>query len=188
MATIEIDYRIATAVHEVGHTLLRALGGFKITSISIQRAWFSGGQWSGMVCCDLMNGYGNNVELIVSDEDLKLYCLGCVAGQEAESLWLSHTYGMSLSEARAETLPTASIDMRNFKSAAVAITDEEFTLMGARREVDVILLRHWPVIQLLSDTLSEQQSLKPSKAHNTVRAGSDPQVHQFNPTVVPRVK
>lgn len=179
---VEIDERVSTAVHEMGHALLRALIGATVKSVVIYRAFFSS-SYGGETCWDFpkLPGVSDDTPITVDDEDIRVISYGCVAGQEAESLWLCSMYGFTMSEARDHTAAGASTDLRNFKTLSRYVDD--LTLESARRETDKIILRHWPVIELLSDILSDRYKLSTRVVNKHVTAESDSEVR----TVVPKI-
>ena len=167
MRVDHIDWRDATAVHEVGHTLIRVLWGATLSKVEIRKNLF-GSQYSGETCWDLpRDAWGK-----LSNDDIKAYCLGCIAGQEAESLWLCEVYDIPLSEGRDLTRVGSSGDLRNFRSTSQLVYGD-FSLAGARVEVDQILLRHWKTVQLLAFILSERYKLSHRQAARQIRPGSD---------------
>jgi hypothetical protein len=176
--TVEIDWRVGTAVHEMGHALLRSLAGLVVTSVTIQKAFLSS-QFSGETCWTMPKSYGEKLQYVIDWEDLKILCYGCLAGQEAESLWLSRTYGFSISEARGITRPGSGTDMNNYRNIAQHL--EDFSEAGARLETDKIILRNWPVIELLADILSDRERLNTRMVSRHISAGSDSGVRVIQP-------
>lgn len=149
MPGIEIDDRKATAIHEVGHGLLAVLFGLELRRVMIYRAWFT--SFGGEAVYNI-----DKLPPEIREEDIDMFCMISRGGQEAESIWISSTYGLPMDEAYSITHSGASSDRRNFNYMSQFTETPRSTLKNGSRK---FLLSRWSQVEALAVKLEERRRL-----------------------------